>query len=53
MDVSDFGIKITGPYIEKLKIALRLIMSSIWLATNHDVTVVLSKAYIKGCKKDQ
>ncbi|SSG07752.1 Uncharacterised protein [Klebsiella pneumoniae] len=53
MDVSDFGIKISGPYVEKLKIAFRLFLSGIWLATNHDVTVVLSKVYIKNCKEDQ
>lgn len=53
MEVSDFGIKISGPYLEKLKIAFRLFLSGIWLATNHDVTVVLSKAYIQGCNKDQ
>lgn len=53
MDVSDFGIKISGPYIEKLKIAYRLFLSSFWLATNHDVTVVLSKSHIKSCKIDQ
>lgn len=53
MDVSDFCIKISGPYIEKLKIACRLFLSSFWLATNHDVTVVLSKSHIKSCKIDQ
>jgi hypothetical protein len=53
MDVSDFCIKISGPYIEKLKIAFRLFLSSFWLATNHDVTVVLSKSHIKSCKIDQ
>lgn len=52
MDVSDFGIKISGPYIEKFKIAIRLFLSSILLATNHDVTVVLSKAHINSYKKD-
>ncbi|WP_368292162.1 hypothetical protein [Klebsiella pneumoniae] len=53
MEVSDFGIKVSGPYLEKLKIAFRLFLSGIWLATNHDVTVVLSKVYIQGCDKDQ
>ncbi|SSL08764.1 Uncharacterised protein [Klebsiella pneumoniae] len=53
MEVSDFGIKVSGPYLEKLKIAFRLFLSSFLLATNHDVTVVLSKAYIKNCKEDQ
>ncbi len=53
MDVSDFGIKISVPYVEKLKIAFRLFLGGIWLATNHDVTVVLRKAHIQGCNKDQ
>lgn len=53
MDVSDFSIKVSGPYLEKIKIACRLFLSSFLLATNHDVTVVLSKACIKNCKEDQ
>lgn len=51
MEVSDFGIKVSGPYLEKLKIAFRLFLSSFLLATNHDVTVVLSKVYIKTAKR--
>ena len=53
MVVSDFGIKVSGPYREKLKIALRLFLGSLYLATNHDVNVVLSKTYIQGCKEDK
>lgn len=53
MVVSDFGIKVSGPYREKLKIALRLFLGSLYLATNHDVTVILSKTYIQGCKEDK
>lgn len=53
MVVSDFGIKVSGPYREKLKIAYRLFLSSLYLAINHDVTVVLSKTYIKSCSEDK
>lgn len=53
MVVSDFGIKVSGPYREKLKIAFRLFLSSLYLATNRDVTVVLSKTYIKSCSEDK
>lgn len=52
MDVSEFGIKFSGPYIEKLKLSFRLLLSSILLATNHDVTVVLNKVHINSCKED-
>lgn len=52
MVVSEFGIKFSGPYLEKLKIAFRLIACGILLASNRDVTVVLEKAYINGCKEE-
>lgn len=53
MKVSEFGIKFSGPYIEKLKIAFRLMSCSFSLVANRDVTVVIDKVCIKSCKLDQ
>lgn len=53
MNVSEFGIKFSGPYIEKLKIAFRLMSCSFSLIANRDVTVVIDKACIKSCELDQ
>lgn len=51
MQVSQFTLKFSGPYLDKLRISLRFLLCGVLLATNHDVTVVLDKANIIGCKE--
>lgn len=53
MKASEFSLKFSGPYVEKLKIAFRLLSCSFSLIANRDVTVVIDKVCINSCKLDQ
>jgi hypothetical protein len=52
MVVSDFNIKIHGPYLSKLKIAITLIHAALWLTLSRDVDIEFDKIDLKAGKSD-